>query len=292
MSRETEVARIKRFSAPVRRAFVEQPEDGKSALASLLSGANASGGGGGRGGRLRIALLLTLIWVIAKEPYTSGRVARSWAELLDLPDPEGTGARAIRDTLDELEERGFVRTATADAGRPEVELLLELGTRKGYRHPDPALNEPYFRVPRSLWESGLIGKLSGRALAMYLVCLSIGGWSSREFWINGSLVASRYGLGETTRKRGLKELVDLGVLLSRTAPVELGHDAGGRTFVRNIYTINSAFRLSNGDHELSPELVEARDAALSGALDDNDEAGRPRRASADAPRAKPSTERR
>ena len=122
--------------APVRRAFIERTDTAPSPLSRLLSGTNASRGGGGRGGRLRIALLVTLIWRLARSPHSTIRPARYWAELLHLDDPEGDGARAVRSTLLELERRGFVRTESRGPGKvPEIILCDESLNGLDYRLP-------------------------------------------------------------------------------------------------------------------------------------------------------------
>lgn len=239
----SDLDRISRAAAPVRRSFVERRGDDRSPLGTLLSGTAAPAGGGGRGGRLRVAVLVTLIFVLAQAPHTTTRVARYWAGLLGLEDPEGTGARAIRDALHQLEERGFIKLTETPSGVLEIRLLSEAGTREHYTIPDPGLQELYFRVPRSLWADGLITRLSGRGLALYLIVLSNAGWGEREFWINQKLFAERYGLGETTRKKGLKELVDLGVL--DVVSVSQGL-SGTRSFRRNVYSINSKYRIPAG----------------------------------------------
>lgn len=249
---EAERDRIKRASVAVRRSFVEKEGDRKSPLGSLLSSTASSGGG--RGGRLRVALLMTLLWVIASGDFTSIRVSRYWSSVLGMPDPDGLGARAVLDTLHELEARGFVGLEETRNGSLKITLLEETGSGRAYTFPDPKTTNPvrefagerkdsYFRIPRSLWDSGMIQNMSGRALAMYLIVLSLAGYDNRQFWINATLFNERYGLGETTRKRGMKELVDLGVLdvafVSRSAP----GDATGRSFRRNVYEIHPAFSL-------------------------------------------------
>lgn len=248
MDSGSEFDKIKRESAAVRRAFVERPADGgRSPLSLLMSGDNAPRGGGGRGGRTRVAVLITLLWVIAREPYDSKRISRYWATLIGEDDPAGAGAHAVLDALHDLADRGFISLDTSGTNRMLITLLRETGDRHSYSFPDPADHDSYFRIPRTLWTSGMIHEMSGRALALYLIVLSHAGWGEREFWINQTLFAERYGLGETTRKKGLRELVDLGVLdiasVSRSLPGELS----GRTFRRNIYVIAPAFRMETAD---------------------------------------------
>lgn len=259
MTGDAERQRIKRSGAAVRRSFVEREGEGKSPLGSLLSARGASGGG--RGGRLRVALLLTLLWVVAAGDYSTTRVARYWANVLGMAEPDTLGARAILDTLHELEERGFVALTGLPKGGLEIQLLRETGTGEQYTFPDPSMpagsprhfggegKDSYFRVPRAFWDSGMVQEMSGRALAMYLIVLSYAGYDNRDFWLNATLFDELYGLGETTRKRGMKELVDLGVLevvfVSRSAP----GDSSGRRFRRNVYRLNPAFSYAPGEPE-------------------------------------------
>lgn len=55
-----------------------------------------------------------------------------------------------------------------------------------------------------------MGKLSGPGLAMYLVAFAHCGWTDPEFWINSAHFRDQFGLSETTRKKGLADLVDPG----------------------------------------------------------------------------------
>lgn len=238
--------------APVRRKFIESSSSSSSPLRHLLSGTNATRGGGGRGGKLRVALLLTLIWQLARSPHTTIRPARYWAELIDLEDPEKGGARAIRSTLLELERRGFVRTEERGPGKvPEMILLDETLSMRDYKLPYlQAMEEgsegttSYFRVPESLWSTGLLAKLSGAGLAMYLIAMSRGGWGNQpSFWISPSLFAEQYGLGDSTRKKGLKELVDFGVVTHELRSIDRSGQSGYRKFQRSVYTVVESFRV-------------------------------------------------
>jgi hypothetical protein len=233
--------------APVRRGFAQRPAPGRrSALGGLLSGAAAPHGGGGRGGRLRVALLLTLIWRLAAPPHSTTRPARYWADLLQLEDPDGAGARTIRNTIQELERRGFLRTVDRGPGHaPEVFLLSEEGGAGEYQLPYiqamDGESTSYFRVPEELWRSGVAAKLSGAALAMYLIALSAGS-DGRDFWFSPALFRERYGLGESTRKTGLAELVDHNILFVQTTSVDGTGGTGYRRFRRNVYTVGGPWR--------------------------------------------------
>ena len=179
------------IGAPVRRDFLLAKDDEQSPLGVLLSGADK--GGGGRGGKTRIALLLTLLWKLAKSPHTTTKPAYYWATLMGLEDPSGAGARTVRNTLRELERRGFISMNGRSPGAvPEVTLMNEALTNDEYRLPFlQSLEEGstrrslYFRVPDSFWNEGLCNSLSGAGMAMYLIGMSRAGWGDRnEFWIS------------------------------------------------------------------------------------------------------------
>lgn len=252
--------------APVRRGFIERVDEGPSPLSLLLSGANASRGGGGRGGRLRVAVELTLLWQLARSPHTTIRPARYWAELLQLDDPEKAGARAIRNTLLELERRGFVRTEDRGPGKvPEIILCDETLQGSDYKLPYlQAIEEgregqtSYFRVPETFWSTGLCASLSGAGIAMYLIALSRAGWGDNpSFWISPSRFGEEYGLGDSTRKKGLRELVDQGVLTHELQSIDRSGHAGYRRFQRSVYTIIAKYR-AVGSTEPPPPLPAAR----------------------------------
>lgn len=253
------LGRRKGVGAPVRRAFVmKSGPDTPSPLGELLSGSRAAAlGGGGRGGRLRVLVLVTLIWAASAPPYGVQRPARWWAELLGLPEPDGNGSRTIRSTFRELEKRGFVRVEkTSDEGVAQIFPLEESGSEEPYEPAGAvALREPerdergYFRVPDAFWTSGLCAQLSGAALSMYLICLSVGWREEQPFWFSGKAFKDRFGLSDSTRKKGLRELVELGVLSEDERSIDSEGGSMGRRFKRKIY-------LLSGDHRAQRVLFE------------------------------------
>lgn len=252
--------------APVRRGFIRRGTRGDvSPLAQLLSGASASRGGGGRGGRLRVALLLTLLWQLARSPHTTIRPARYWAELLELDDPENAGARAIRSSLHELERRGFIRSSDRGPGvMPEITLLDESLSGRAYKLPHiqameegPDGDTSYFRVPESFWVNSLHSKLSGAGIAMYLVAMSRAGWGNDPtFWLSPARFSEEYGLSDSTRKKGLKELVDLGVLTQELRSIDRSGGQGHRRFLRSVYTVVASYRAPGATEPEKPSPID------------------------------------
>ncbi len=188
-------------------------------MAQLLS--STANGGGGRGGQLRLKMYLSLLWAASAEPYRVVRPARAWAALLGLPDPPGKGARRVQSTLRELADRNLV-TLESRGGMPNVVTLLsDLGTGEPYEPPsatynrlrtsaapsDQLVQHQYFRVPSSVWTSGLMARLSGPGLAMLLILRSEQrSEDGLPVWFSPSRAAARFGLSETTRRAGLEEL--------------------------------------------------------------------------------------
>lgn len=232
---------VKRDACPLRRSFFERPagSDSLTPLASLL---RTQGEHGGKGAALRVSLLLSIIWLCAREPYTTSRVAGYWAELLDRDDPRGEGARAVRDCLHELAERGFIRLSTSGSRIVIAPLMEDRATDIAGQ---PAPYEPpysggsYVTVPRAFWTEGLAGTLSGAGLAMYLVALAMTRHDDPEFYLSGAFFDERFGISRSSRKRGLAELVSRGVL-----DVRVQQEPDLTTFRimrRNIYTVTPAY---------------------------------------------------
>lgn len=228
------------LGAPVRDSFFHSTGSIRHPLASLMS--SRSGPGGGRGGRTRVALYLSLLWVAAGGDHSSERPASFWAELLGLSDPDGAGSRVVRSTWRELETRGFVTLTPGDQSGavPTVRLLREDGSRKEYSIPAGEGGDTYRRVPQSAWQHLLHeADLTGAGLAMYLVALRLADRAQRvdRLVFPASYIRDEYGLGESTRKSGLRNLVDLGVLDPMPARLDEFGDMGRARRRRYVYDV-------------------------------------------------------
>lgn len=255
---------VRRDTCPLRRSFVERPE-GNDALTPLAALLRTSGEVGGKGGGLRIALLMSLIWVTARPPYVTNRVAPYWAELLGREDPGGVGARAIRDALHELADRGLVQLRSTGT---RLEIILCNESQPETAAGDPNLYVPpygleqYIPVPRSFWTRGLAGELSGAGIAMYLCSLALTRSDDPEFFIAGAHFEERYGISRSSRKRGLAELTERGVL---TVRVEETIDFKTfRKVRRNIYRLAKRYRQPEA---WTPPAIEAGAEKTKNALD-------------------------
>lgn len=205
-------------------------------------------GGGGRGGGTRLAVYLTLLWALRAGEHESDRPARFWAELIGLEDAGGAGARSVRDSFQELAKRGFISIDSGVVTQPIIQLLREDGSGRPYSKAVAAragqtVPEPYFRIPAALWEKGIIGRLSGPGLAMYVVVMRVlrTDHENNKVWFSPSTFKDRFSLGDSTRKTGLRELVEHGVLIEAWESIDSTGGTGYRTRKRKTYTIEDAY---------------------------------------------------
>lgn len=265
---------VLRDSCPLRRSFVERAEgvEDPTPLARLL---RTQGDVGGKGGGLRVSLLLSLIWLCAKQPYTTTRVAAYWAELLGRDDPREEGARVIRDCLHELRERGLIELA-ARGTRVEIALRIETSRPEASRPYIPPYEfEPYLSIPRAFWATGLAGKLSGAGIAMYLVALAMTRHTDPDFFLSGEFFEERFGISRSSRKRGLAELIKHGALTVRS--VESVDLATFRRVRRNVYTVTKEF-LQPAPKEM-PEYARSKDSLAESVSKETEGAGAKRKVS-------------
>ncbi|HEX5912621.1 MAG TPA: hypothetical protein VFY54_05765, partial [Rubrobacter sp.] len=238
------MARRRGLGAPVRDAFFRHElSDGVShyPMARLLSSRNGAAGGG-RGGKTRLALYLSLIWIASGSDHSSDRPASFWAALRGLPDPDHAGSRVVRSTWRELEARGLVAVDPAPvAGEPpSVKLLREDGSGAPYTIPDGTPGETYRRIPEAAWRFLFADAgLTGAGLAMYLVVIRTAGRAGQltDLAIARTYFQTEYGLGESTRKNGLRNLVDLGVLDARRRRTDDFGDPSRRGRLRYTYDL-------------------------------------------------------
>lgn len=235
----------RRVDIPIRKRFVRTPDDREPPLADLYVG--------GRGGAVAIKLYIALIWRCSAPPFSTDKPARAWATLLDLPDPEGKGARRVTAGFKALERRKLI-TVTPQPGNPSLITLMNEGGRNArYRLPSTGYTlskargasaerlerEKYFKMPTLLWRRGFIQALNGPGLVMLLILLAEQGGEGKEVWISPGEFASRYQLSHKARTQGISELKSLGLVT--VARRGIGLRPGGSVFdqkrVRNIYRL-------------------------------------------------------
>lgn len=232
---------------PVRDSFFVATGEGREGthhpLSSLMN--SRSGSGGGRGGKTRVLLYLALLWVASGNDHSTTRPAWFWADLLGLPDPNGAGSRVIRSNWDELEHRGYVAIERAEASgdTPTIRALREDGSGEAYTIPTGRPGDTYRRIPESAWRTLFhTAHLTGPGLVMYLVALrSFGQIGNAPLTFPRAYFQREYGMGESTRKAGLRNLVDLGVLEEEGVSTE-SEGRGPRRRGRTQYTLLAVYQ--------------------------------------------------
>jgi hypothetical protein len=206
---------------------------------------------GGRGGSVRLRLYLSFLWLAAAPPHEITYPARAWAELLDLDDPSGSGARRIADAVRWLEARNFVEVVNRAGAPNTVRVLTDAGTGSPYELPGAAYNRlranpkaaaphRYIQLQPELWTSGWMAILSPAALAMFiilLVQLGADAPESKEVWLAPEYANATFMISEETRTRGIRELADAGLITIRRRHLVAVDTFDIRRF-RNVYRIN------------------------------------------------------
>lgn len=232
------------LGAPVRRSFARS-RDGAGAPSPVAEVISSGKTRGGPGGTTRLRLLLSVMWKAgAKAPYSVSGTPAWWARLIGIDDPDVEGARSVRNALRDLQNRGLLRpTRPGTAATQSVTPLLEDGSGTAYTPPE----RDYFRVPEVFWTQGIITRLQAPALVMLLCVLSVSQWDERtqQFHVvqfRPTTTKQVFGVSDSTRKRGLKELSDQGLLEDLTGP-DVGYSVDGMPRNRSRhYRLTPLFR--------------------------------------------------
>lgn len=227
----------RRETAPVRKWFVRSLDGAPPMLSVLYSGS----GRGGRSGYVSIKVLLSVLWKTSSPPFETVMTAPAMAELLDLPDPAGNGARRVRDAYRALVEVNLIRLVPRPGTSPLIQLMNETGNQGEYILPstsyvkgqlkNPVLSATapnlYFQLPPKLWTEGFFQVLKGPGLVMMLILLAEQA-DKKPVWFSGEEFQQRYRISPSTRTKGTQELLDLEMLIRTSVP--LPPMWGGSTF--------------------------------------------------------------
>lgn len=226
LAADSVAGRVSGRAAQVRRAFVVGSEGEPPPVARMLRG--------GRGGSVRLKLYLSLLWFAANPPYDVTYPARAWAQLLDLPDPDVSGARRVTDALTWLKKESFIEVQPRPGLPSRVVLLEESGTGRPYVVPgaawrtlgpqaseDERQRNRYLQLPPELWTSGWLQILDGASIAMLLVILaeSSSERANARVWFSPAEALKRYGLSPSTRTKGLSQLSKAGLVTTEKASI-------------------------------------------------------------------------
>jgi hypothetical protein len=238
----------RRDEIPVRRAFVRNEDPTvKPPLAKLVSS-------GGRGGAVPLKLYLALIWRCSAERFQTDILARKWALLLGLDQPNTLGARRITKALAVLEGERLVHLERRRGESTIVTLLHESGSGSPYTLPSTAheradeSDKPahrYFKVPLALWTQGHVQSMSAAALAMLLVLIEERNLDGRPTWWSTERFPRLFALSPTIRSKGTAELEDRGLIRvtkQLVTPATGPAPTFSRDRVRNTYKLRGVAR--------------------------------------------------
>ncbi|MGY0388273.1 hypothetical protein ACWZJV_14995 [Nocardioides sp. WG-D5] len=251
----------RRKEIPVRRSFVRGDDGDPSPMARLVSR-------GGRGGEVPLKLYLALIWRCSAKPFQTSILARNWATLLGLDDPNGLGARRVTNALKVLERERLVQLQPRRGDSTIITLLNESGRGERYSLPSTAAARApgeqqlaanlYFKIPLELWTEGYIQSMSTAAVAMLLVLLDSRNIDGRRTWWSTTRFPELFSLSTSIRTKGTTELINFGLLSVRKELVaDTPQFSFGRDRVRNTYALRGAARPEDMREKEKPKKAAA-----------------------------------
>jgi len=191
----------RRQHVAIRRTFVQQgtrSEPLPGPLATFVGRRDVRG----------LDLLLLQRALATKDPFDAKMEAGAWARLAGL-DPVG-GVAVVSRGWARLCEMKLV--SKRRSGRLAViTSLREDGSGDTYTRPSGRNGDTYFQLPLAYWLDGLYRRLSLRAKAMFLICLTLQEWSP----LPTERVQKWYGISADTAERGLEELLGEGLVFRR-----------------------------------------------------------------------------
>lgn len=182
---------------------------------------------------VRPKLLLSLYWVTTNqvEAFTN-EPFEFWAFLLDLLDPEGKGARRVRESIARMGAghpgdpcSRLLDLRPKPPQPPRVGVRHESGDGTPWRPPSPGKTGPddfFLQLPPTLWTNGWLAVLSGPALLAYLIALSAKPFDASEkdaVWISHERLEQHHRLNPKTWQAGLRELQQLELVTVRTSRI-------------------------------------------------------------------------
>lgn len=230
------LTRSRRDFAPVNKLFVQKPlghVPRHGMLSTFVTGRDLRG----------LHALLLLLGVISSgdsdDGWSTTLPISVWARAFGtVRTATGQSATtAVSKMLARLEERHLIeRTRHGRARKIRLTLLREDGSGEPYTRPGAGNADRFLQLPHSFWLQGWDERLDLPATAMLLVALH----EKPGFELPTEKVPEWYGWSADTAERGLKTLIDLGVLakntLTKTAPLS----PTGLTIV-NQYTVLAPF---------------------------------------------------
>ncbi|MGW7674392.1 hypothetical protein ACWGJX_46320 [Streptomyces sp. NPDC054775] len=197
-----------RANVPLRKTFVQAPRGATSRhgpLRDFVTGRDLRG--------LKAYLLIVAACSNGTDGWSTRHDSAVWARMMDIDQTATeqaarTGAwRALR----RLQDRKLI-TCTRTGTMITVTLLREDGTGAPYDRPmGQSPEDLYLQIPATFWTKGYDEKVDLPALALLLVVLREKIWSK----FPAEKAPDWYGWSPDTHERGLKTLLELGLVERR-----------------------------------------------------------------------------
>ena len=203
-------------ACPIRREFLLRSEPDRAVPPMIRMLRGGTGGRGGQGGEVRLKLYLSVLWFASGDGHAVAWQASHWADLLALPDRDTKGKRRIQEAFAWLHTNGFVIVEHRPGKHPNVTVLHETGSGATYTKPGSSAATggapSYRKLAPEWWTNGWLAQLSGAAIVTWLAYQDESGIRSDFVWLTPQQSSFRYGLSIDTRKKGLKELRNAGLV--------------------------------------------------------------------------------
>ncbi|MBL3667475.1 hypothetical protein JL475_16060 [Streptomyces sp. M2CJ-2] len=197
-----------RHNVPLRKTFVQAPRGSTSRhgpLRNFVTGRDLRG--------LKAYLLIVAACSNGTDGWCTKHDSAVWARMMDIDRTatEQAARTGAWRTLCRLQERNLI-TCTRTGTMIAVTLLREDGSGAPYDRPVGQTEQDlYLQIPSSFWTKGYDEKIDLPALALLLVVLREKNWSK----FPAEKAPDWYGWSADTHERGLKKLLDLGLVERR-----------------------------------------------------------------------------
>jgi len=228
--------RSKRQFAPVNKVFVQAPAGNESRhgmLATFVTGRDLRG----------LQAMLLLLGIISsgagEDGWSTTLPIKVWARAFGttLTATGQSATTAVSKTLTRLEDRKLIeRTRRGRERNIRVTLLREDGSGSPYTRPAAGNRDRFLQLPHTFWLNGWHDRLDLPATAMLLVALH----EKSGFELPTEKVPEWYGWSADTTERGLRTLIELGVLTKTERVKKAPLSPTGLTRV-NQYTLQHPF---------------------------------------------------
>jgi hypothetical protein len=231
-------SRRRNLAVPIRRSFLQQRDSAGALLpgplASLLRNRD------GRG--LRLYLLVHA--VASARPWDVTLPAAVWARCLGLASKDYAGA-SISKAWARLKALHLI-DVNRDGRLASVRILKEDGSGAPYTYPGSNASEAYFKLPYAYWTAHheWHARLSLPATSVLLIALGL----RDEFVLPADRAHAWYGISPDSASRGVRELINHGLLAFTTRFIPAPLSPAGYTQVRQ-YRLQGDFSKGHANSE-------------------------------------------